>query len=104
MGQPVFKIPASDKGEITKVDESKDFHNCEKNLYLSQGARIVINTNLNAEKGIFNSATGTIHGIICDDDKFKYLIIDLDESKLEKNECFQGVHHRIVLQPHQFKP
>ena len=75
-------------GKITKEEEATDFNNAEKDLFLCKGAKIVINSNLNADKGIFNSATGTIHAIIFENLKPSYLVIDLDHSKLNQNECF----------------
>ena len=68
LGQPIFEIPSTDKGNITKHDENTDFNNCEKYLYLCKNARITINTNLNAAKGVYNSAAGTIAAIIADED------------------------------------
>ena len=91
LGQPIFEIPSTDIGNITKHDESTDFNNCEKHLYLCKNARITINTNLNPAKGVFNSATGTIAAIIADQDgRPQYLVVDLDQSRFTASECFQG--------------
>ena len=75
----------------------------EKILYLCEGARIVINKNLNADKGIYNAASGTIHKIVFENYEAKYLIIDLDTSKLTTNESFEK-RHRIIVKRHTAKP
>ena len=103
LGQPIFKIESDDKGETTASAEEL-FGNVEKNLYLCKGAQVVINKNINPSKGIFNSSTGTIHSIVFEEDKPAYLVIDLDTSKLSKNECFQGVQNRIVVKPITLQP
>ena len=98
LGQPIFEIPSTDEGNITRHDENTDFNNCEKNLYLCKNARITINANLNPAKGVFNSATGTVAAIITDEDERpKYLVVDLDQSRLTAEECFQGCKNRIIL-------
>ena len=56
----------------------------------------MINANINAEKGIYNAAKGTIRDIVFVDYKAKYLIIDLETSKLTTDESF-GQQHRIVV-------
>ena len=65
------------------IGEARDiFGYTEKTLYLCKGAKIVINRNLNVQKGIYNAAVGTIHEIIFLNDKPTYLIIDLEKSNL----------------------
>ena len=54
----------------------------EETLYLCAGAKVVINKNINAEKGIYNAAKGTIHDIVFENLRAKYLIIDLESSTL----------------------
>lgn len=83
----IYKIACEQSKKIQEKD-TEIFGYLEENLYLCVGAQIVINNNINAEKGIYNAAKGKIHQIVFVDFKPEYLIIDLETSKLSADESY----------------
>ena len=53
---PIYKIDCVQTQKKKKTEELNDFGYMEETLYLCVGAKVVINKNLNAEKGIYNAA------------------------------------------------
>ena len=84
----IYKIACEQSKKIQEKDLDI-FGYLEENLYLCEGAQVVINKNINAQKGIFNAAKGKIHEIVFVDFKPEYLIIDLETSKLNEGESYQ---------------
>ena len=90
LAAPKIKIDCEQSPGLTG-DMREVFGYVEKTLYLCEGAKIVINRNINVQKGIYNAARGTIHKILFKDEKPVFLIIDLEKSKLKPHECYQGI-------------
>ena len=59
----------------------------------------MINRNINAKKGIFNSAAGTLQKILFENGKAAYLVVDLENSKLKQEEWYEGIPNRIKIAP-----
>ena len=64
--KPIFRIKAED----TKPNkyQSKSFYGLQKDLYLCEGCRVMINCNLFTNLHIINGVTGFVVAIIFDDE------------------------------------
>lgn len=62
-----------------------DFGYFKKDLFLCEGAHIVINKNINVNAGIYNGAKGKIIKMLFENKSLKYLVIELQKTLLKQN-------------------
>lgn len=94
--KPIFKQTSTDAPRMTLAIK-EDFGYFLEDLYLCEGAQIVINKNLHVDAGIYNGAKGQIVRMLFEDKNLKYLVIDLEKTRLQDSECYEQVPKRIVL-------
>lgn len=67
IGKPITRIKAVNSSAKAAVLADDKFRGLPKNLFLCEGARVVLTTNLWKEAGLVNGASGTVRDIVYKD-------------------------------------
>ena len=67
LNSPIFHVTAQDSPKFSQYYEDQCGY-LEKNLFICEGAEVVVNHNVSTERGIYNAARGRVHKLLFSDE------------------------------------